>query len=133
MVRSQQNLSKRKQIQPRVKVWLEMDDQYVFGFGISEILKAVQESGSMKAASELLGKSYRHVWARVKKAEQALGKPLVDTRVGGKGVSRSSLTELAGQLVSEYDALRRRMLKVVEQEFSSRFETALDLKSPRSR
>ena len=83
------------------------------------------------AAAVLLGKSYRHVWARVKKAEDALGKPLVDTRIGGKGTSRSSLTELAGRLVTDYDALRRRMFEVVEEEFSSRFETTRDLKSPR--
>jgi molybdate transport system regulatory protein len=110
-----------------------MDDQYVFGFGISQILKAVEESGSMKAAAERLGKSYRHVWARVKKAEHALGEPLVDTRVGGKGASRSSLTELAGQLVSDYDALRRRMIQVLDQEFSTRSETGPDRETPPSR
>ena len=133
MSRSRRDLSKRRQIQPRVKVWLELDDQYVFGFGLSEILKAIQASGSIKAAAELLGKSYRHVWTRVKEAEEALGEPLVDTRVGGKLVNRSSLTELAGRLVSDFDALRQRMFEVVQQEFSSRFAAALDRKSPRSR
>ncbi len=117
------NSSKRTQVQPRVKVWLETDGQYVFGFGISEILKAVEASGSIKAAAESLSKSYRHVWARIKKAEQALGEPLVDTRVGGKGTGRSSLTELAGRLVADYDSLRQRMVEVVREEFSSRFET----------
>jgi molybdate transport system regulatory protein len=121
-MRSRQTASKRKPIQPRVKVWLEMDDQYVFGLGISEILKAVRQSGSIKAAAELLGKSYRHVWARVKKAEKALGEPLVHTRVGGKGTGRSALTESACRLVSDYDALRKRMFEVVEQEFSSSFD-----------
>jgi len=119
---SRQDSSKRKPIRPRVKIWLEMEQQYVFGFGISEILKAVEESGSIKAAAESLGKSYRHVWARVKKAEESLGEPLVDTRVGGKGAGRSSLTELACRLVADYDALRQRMFEVVEQEFSSRFK-----------
>ena len=133
MVPSRQPSAQRKKIQPRVKVWLEMDDQYVFDFGISEILKAVQQSGSMKAAAQSLGKSYRHVWARIKEAEQALGEPLVDARVGGKEARRSSLTELAGRLVSDYDALRGRMFEVVEQEFSARFETAPDPKPPRSR
>jgi len=133
VARSRQNPSKRKQIQPRVKVWLEVDHRYVFGFGISEILKAVEEFGSIKAAAESLGKSYRHVWARVKKAEEALGEPLVDTRVGGKEAGRSSLTELAGQLVSDYDALRERMFEVAEQEFSSRFKTPPAPKSSRSR
>lgn len=107
----------------RLKVWLEMDDNYVFGFGMSEILKAVQSAGSIKAAANELGKSYRYVWGRIKKAEQAIGEPLVETRVGGKGTSRSTLTELAGRLIADYDALRGRMFDVVQQEFSSRFDT----------
>jgi molybdate transport system regulatory protein len=110
-------------MEARVKVWLEKDGQYVFGFGLSEILKAVEAAGSIKAAADLLGKSYRHVWGRIKKAEAALREPLVNTRVGGRGTARSSLTALAGRLVADYDALRRRMFDVVRQEFSSRFET----------
>ena len=122
MAPARRSSSKRKPIQPRVKVWLEIDGQYVFGFGISEILKAVEASGSIKAAAGLLQKSYRHVWARIKEAELALGESLVRTRVGGKGTHRSSLTELAGRLVADYDALRQRTFEVVEQEFSSRFQ-----------
>ena len=118
--------ARREYVQPRVKVWLEIEGQYVFGFGISEILKAVEESGSIKAAAALLGKSYRHIWARIKKAEAALGEPLVNARVGGKGSSRSSLTELARRLVGDYDALRHRMFEVVDQEFSTRFQRRAD-------
>ena len=107
---------------PRVKVWLEMDGQYVFGYGISEILKAVDATGSIKAAADRLGKSYRYVWNRIKQAEHAIGQPLVETRVGGRGTRRSSLSEFAKGLVGNYDALRRRMLDVVRHEFSRRFE-----------
>ena len=106
---------------PRVKVWLEIDGQYVFGFGLSEILKAVEATGSIKAGADRLGKSYRYVWGRIKKAEKAMGEPLVETRVGGKGTSRSSLTDLAARLVADYEALRGRMFQVVDEEFSSRF------------
>jgi len=110
------------QINPRVKVWLETDGQYVFGYGLAEMLKAVQEAGSIKAAAQQLGKSYRYVWGRIKKAEKALGQPLVSTRVGGKNAKRSSLTETASRLVADYDALRQRMFEVVQEEFSSRFK-----------
>jgi molybdate transport system regulatory protein len=106
----------------RVKVWLEVGDRYVFGFGLSEILKAVEATGSIKAAAGQLGKSYRYVWGRIKKAEEALGAPLVQTRVGGTGTGRSSLTTPATRLAADYDALRRRMLDVVQQEFSHRFD-----------
>ena len=122
MARSKRGLAKAGPIKPRVKVWLEIDGRYVFGFGLSEILKAVGTSGSIKAAAELLGKSYRYVWGRIKKAEKSLGQPLVETRVGGKGTSRSSLTELARRLVGDYDVLRGRMFQIVDQEFSTRFK-----------
>ena len=121
MVRHRRNPGKQKQMKARVKVWLEIDGQYVFGYGVSEMLKAVESTGSIKAAAELLGKSYRYVWSRIKNAERDLDESLVQTQVGGSGVRRSSLTELASQLVADYDALRRRTFEVVEKEFSSRF------------
>jgi molybdate transport system regulatory protein len=123
MATSRRSHAKPAPIEARVKVWLEKDGQYVFGFGLSEILKAVRTAGSMKAAAKLLGKSYRHVWARIKEAEEALGEPLVQTRVGGRGTGRSSLTAAAEELVADYDALRRRMFEVVRQEFAERLET----------
>lgn len=116
-------------LETRVKVWLEKDGRYVFGHGLSEILKAVEAAGSIKAAAERLGKSYRYVWGRIKKAEDSLGEPLVDTRVGGIETGRSSLSDLAGRMVAEYDALRRRMFEVAEQEFASRFQTPGDTKT----
>ena len=131
MADSRRGLSTGTPIVPRVKVWLEMDGRYVFGFGISEILKAVETAGSIKAAADSLQKSYRHVWARIKKAEEALGQRLVRTRVGGKLDDRSALTETAARLVADYDALRDRMFGVVDDEFSSRFDSSADGPSPR--
>jgi len=128
---SRRSPARRKRLEARVKVWLEKDGRYVFGLGLSEILKAVEAAGSIKAAAELLGKSYRHVWGRIKKAEEALGEPLVETRVGGRGTGRSSLTALAGRLVADYDALRRRVFDVAGQEFSFRFQRPGNAKTTR--
>lgn len=109
------------QIQPRVKVWLEVGNDYVFGWGICEILLAVQEVGSIKMAAAQLGKSYRYVWGRVKDAEATLQQPLVETRVGGVIEQRSDLTPLAKQLVEDFVAFRSRMLDVARDEFTARF------------
>jgi molybdate transport system regulatory protein len=128
---SQRRLASGKPVEARVKVWLEKDGRYVFGLGLSKILKAVDAAGSIKAAAERLGKSYRHVWGRIKEAERVLGEPLVETRVGGRGTGRSSLTALAGRLMADYDALRWRMFEVVRQEFSCRFQAPSDSKSSR--
>jgi molybdate transport system regulatory protein len=106
---------------PRVKVWLEVEGSYAFGLGVSEILQAVDRTGSIKQAAAELGKSYRHVWGKLKEAERALGRPLVESQVGGQGSRRSSLTPEARALVAAFLELRSRMFQVVQQEFALRF------------
>jgi molybdate transport repressor ModE-like protein len=113
-----------KRLAPRAKVWLELNGEYVFGLGLSEMLKAVQDTGSIKRAAQQLGKSYRHVWSRIKEAECALGAVLVASRVGGQGAHRSELTGQAQQLVADYDALRQRVFDIVQAEFATRFTVA---------
>jgi molybdate transport system regulatory protein len=103
---------------PCVKVWLETDGHYAFGFGIAAILQAVDQAGSIKQAAADLGKSYRYVWGRIKRAEQTLGQRLVVTHVGGKDTQRSSLSPYARQLAASFLRLRARMARLVEQEFS---------------
>ena len=106
---------------PRVKVWLESEGRYAFGFGISEILQAVDRVGSIKQAASDLGKSYRYIWGRIKAAERVLGRSLVVTRVGGKGVQRSTLTPVARRLVTDFLALRRHLSDVAQEEFARFF------------
>jgi molybdate transport system regulatory protein len=106
---------------PRVKVWLEVGGQYAVGLGISEILRAVDRTGSIKQAAAEVGRSYRHVWERVKVAEGALGLALVETQIGGKGTRRSRLTPEAHRLVTSFLAFRRRMMEVVDGEFARYF------------
>src|SRR5688572_22823792 len=117
------SVKKPLRLTPRVKVWLELDGDYVFGHGLAEILAAVAATGSLKVGAAKLGKSYRYVWGRVKEAEQALGQQLVDAQVGGQGTQRSSLTPLARELLADFHALRARMLTVVNEEFTHRFRT----------
>jgi molybdate transport system regulatory protein len=70
----------------------------------------VDRTGSIKGAAVEVGWSYRHVWSRIKKAEEALRGPLVLTKIGGQGKDRSELTPDARQLVSRFHELRTRLL-----------------------
>jgi molybdate transport system regulatory protein len=106
---------------PRVKVWLEAGGRYAFGLGISEALQAVDRAGSIKQAAADLGKSYRHVWGRIKQAEAALGRPLVETRVGGQGTQRSALTPAARELVVAFVKFRGRLQQLLPEEFARCF------------
>ena len=112
---------RRAALQPRVKIWLEREGRYAFGFGMCEMLQAVERCGAIKQAAVELGKSYRYVWGRIKQAENALGRLLVETQVGGKEVQRSRLTPEARRLVAGFTALRNAMKGVLRREFTRRF------------
>ena len=75
--------------------------------------------GSIKEAAKSVGKSYRHVWAKIKETEQALGAALVRTQVGGNEVRRSELTELGCDLVRDFEALRGKVLRLLSAGVSS--------------
>ena len=107
-------------LRPRVKVWFEAEGGYSFGFGLIAILQAVARAGSIKQAASDLGQSYRHVWGRIKKAEQGIGTTLVVTHVGGQGLQRSELTAAAGRLIDDFLALRGRMVDMMEREYLGR-------------
>jgi molybdate transport system regulatory protein len=95
---------------PRVKIWIETDDGFAFGFGLIQILQAVDRAGSFKGAAADLKRSYRHIWNRIKEAEAALRVPLVETQVGGQGTQRSTLTPTARTLVDDFLHLKTRMI-----------------------
>ncbi len=112
-------------VRPRVKVWLESEDGSGFGSGLVAILQEVERSGSIKAAADALGRSYRHVWDRIKDAERAFGFDLVQTQVGGQGSNRSTLSDEARRLVADFLALKIRMIQTLE-------EMVADRREPRS-
>jgi molybdate transport repressor ModE-like protein len=106
---------------PRVKGWLEVGRSYAFGYGLSKIREAVGRAGSIKQAAGDLGLSYRYVWGRIKEAESAPGRRLVETHVGGRDPQRSALTPEARRLVADFLALRARMTELVQREFARHF------------
>lgn len=69
------------------------------------LLGAVDEHGSLHAASDELGRSYARAHGRIEDLEAAFG-PLVDRRRGGSGGGGSRLTEGARRLLARFDRLQ---------------------------
>lgn len=120
-------------VTPHVKLWLELNGESVLCRGLSEMLKAVERTHSIKGAAAEVGRSYRFVWARIKEAEKALGATLVEAHVGGAGSHRSELTPLAVELLSEFDQLRAEVHHLVDEIFARRFAAALRKHPPGGR
>lgn len=69
------------------------------------LLRAVDEHGSLHAASDALGRSYARAHERVEDLEDAFG-PLVERQRGGSGGGGSQLTDDARRLLARFDRLQ---------------------------
>jgi molybdate transport system regulatory protein len=94
-----------------VKLFLEDHDEYVLGPGRVEILRFVEELGSLRKAAQKLGMSYRWAWGRINDMEKALGVSLLaqDPESGGKA---KTLTAEARELLVWYNAIEKEMTGV---------------------
>ena len=64
-------------VRPRVKVWLEADGESVLCRGLCDMLRAVEQTGSIKKGAEQVGRSYRFVWSRNRRPNACFRKVMV--------------------------------------------------------
>ena len=79
-------------------------DDVVFDDGDAALLRAVDDAGSLNAATVAMGRSFAHAQRRIVELEGAFGDLVRRTR-GGAGGGGSELTELARDLLARYDRL----------------------------
>lgn len=102
------------------KIWIETIDQKgIMGDGKWQILKAIEKHGSLMAATEALGITYRKTWGDLKEIEKSLGFPLLDKNRGGKEGGSSSLTPQGLELVKAFDEFHSKADTVIEKEFEA--------------
>ena len=94
-----------KEIEPGIKLWLSLSGQGVFGHGKWLLLDAIDRKGSLQAAADSLGISYRKAWGDLRKAERALGILFLDRHRGGSDGGESRLTEEGRKWLKEYGRL----------------------------
>lgn len=101
---------------PASKIWLETNQGYVFGPGVYNLLKEINEKGTLKEASNSLGMSYRYAWGLIKKAEETLGAPLIEASKGGRlGGGSSKITELGEHFISDFEHIQKAWIDFREQ------------------
>lgn len=110
----------------KIKLFLSTKDlEGIFGGGKWRMLQAIKEHGSIKAAADSLGRSYRKAWGDVKKAEDGFGKPLVIKSRGGKNGGHAELTEFGLLLLKHWDAYHKDMKKESDKLFNRHLKDIL--------
>jgi molybdate transport system regulatory protein len=106
----------------KYKIWLEHKGEVIAGNGKINLLKMIDELGSIQKAAQEMGLSYRHAWGMIQRMERRCGFKLVKTAVGGKEGGGASLTARGQEFVQRYLALRNNLDKFIKEKFNEEFK-----------
>ncbi len=100
------------------KFWIETQSHIsVLGEGKWQLLKAIRETGSLKAAVGQMGYSYRQTWQNLKNIEEKLGFALIEKSRGGSHGGQTVLTPKGEMLVTFFDRLYQQIEPQIAQLF----------------
>lgn len=105
------------------KIWIsDKADKGVLGDGKWQMLKIIDEKGSLKAACDELGYTYRRTWGNLKKIEKFFGFGLIETYRGGKEGGKTILTLEGKKLVAAFDKFHSSVDSVIQKGFETLLE-----------
>ncbi|RLF24036.1 MAG: hypothetical protein DRM97_03990 [Thermoprotei archaeon] len=106
-----------ERLKVRISVEFELDGEKVFDWSLFRLLKAIDERGSILAASRAVGISYAKAWEMIDRAERRLDIRLVERSRAGR-TRGAKLTEEAKTLLRRYMAVLQKYGVRVEYESS---------------
>ncbi|WGK63989.1 winged helix-turn-helix domain-containing protein [Croceiramulus getboli] len=93
------------EVQIRNRVWLEMDGAKYMGKGHVQLLRAIQETGSLNGASKKTGISYRKTWRLINKINELSPREVVQLQKGGAGGGGARVTPYGLELLKFFERL----------------------------
>ena len=84
-------------------------DRKCFGPGVAQLLHAVEEHHSLRAAAQSMEMAYSKAWTIMKNAERGLGVKLLSSSTGGKHGGGAALTEEGRRILTAYDSYCRKL------------------------
>ena len=93
-----------KKLRLKLTVRLYVDDhERCFGPGIATLLTQVRKRHSLRAAAADMGMAYSKAWRIIRTAEEAFGRKLLLSTIGGQNGGGAELTETAARLLTAYE------------------------------
>lgn len=99
----------KKETRPRIKskVWIESERGPLLGKGGANLLRSIQDTGSIKKAAEEVNWSYKFAWSYLKKLEERGASPIVKSFKGGKDRGGTKITPYAMKLLKFYEKVQK--------------------------
>ncbi len=98
----------------RLRCWIEIDGKKFFGPGPAELLRLIEEEGSIAKAAKKMGMSYKKAWDMINDLNTRGHEPYVISRKGGSKGGGAQLTATGKQVVVEYHKLTSKLEATIE-------------------
>ncbi len=102
--------------QAKSRIWIESDTGILLGEGRVRLLQAVEQFGSISAAAQSLGMSYKKAWNLIDSINKNADRPAVVKNAGGSGGGGAVVTDYGKQLIVIYSALNQSCWKFLDVE-----------------
>ena len=104
MVKSPPSRNSSKQgLKPQIRIMFRK--AIAMGPGKADLLRAIDETGSISAAARQMEMSYRRAWLLVDTMNQAFKLPVVVTLTGGKAGGGAAVTDFGKEVLARYSAM----------------------------
>lgn len=89
------------------------------GPGKIALLEAIGTEGSISAAARTMDMSYRRAWELIDDLNTVFGRPVVESKSGGKKGGGATLTALGRDLIARYRAMEQQAVKATATELKA--------------
>jgi len=107
------------------KLYTDNDPKAFFGPGPYRLLCYIKETRSIVQAAKRMNMAYTKALSLIKRAETAIGQPLVLAKTGGKGGGGSELTESAELLLLAYAKTQNALEETAQTLFIQHFSNLI--------
>lgn len=94
---------------------------------MAALLTRIPDHGSLRAAAASMNMAYSKAWQIIHRAEEVLGFPLLESRIGGAGGGGAAVTEAGRAFLSRYEEFASRLHTAADSLFEEIFEKRPDL------
>ena len=89
------------------RIWIESENRVLLGEGRVQLLKTINETGSLSKAARSLNISYKKAWGLINSVNKSAKKPVSINTIGGKGGGGAKLTDYGKTLINTFDEINK--------------------------
>ena len=98
------------------KIWIETENGIFLGDGRVQLLKKIDEMGSLNKASKALNISYQKAWRLIDDVNKTTKKPVIETKIGGANGGGTSLTPYGKSLILIFETINKDCWKFLDEQ-----------------